>query len=287
MRKLMPLCALVVGALLVGCGGGDSTEDAAAPQETSEARGETPTYEDGFYFAQQESYSERTGWKYTVSIEVEDGAIVSASWNGAHETSGTDKVTRSESGEYGMVETGGAQSEWHVQAAAVEEYLIEVQDPAAIAYDENTGYTDAISGVSIHINEFVELAAKALENGPVGRGPYEDGHHQASAAEFDHGWKDRVDLTVISGYIVAAYWNPVNEEGKTKNELSEAGEYGMVANSDATEAWHIQADKIESALIETQDPAALASQLEDADAVSGVSIDVSAFLELAQEALEG
>jgi major membrane immunogen (membrane-anchored lipoprotein) len=250
--------------------------------------GEAEGYEDGVYFAQENGFNEQTGWKYMVTIEVEDGVIVDAEWNGANVNAGPDKITLSESGGYPMVAAGGAQSDWHVQAALVEEYLLEVQDPAKMEYDSGDGTTDAISGVSIHINEFVTLAEEALEQGPVGLGPYKDGAYSAEAADFDHNWKDRVDLTVISGRIVAAYWNPVNEEGQTKNEASEAGEYGMVANGGAQAPWFEQADAAEAALLETQDPSAIPVDDEGStDAISGVSITVSVFLELAAEALEG
>jgi len=248
--------------------------------------GEAVSYEDGIYFAQQEEFG-RTGWKYIVTLEVADGKIVDVEWNGAHAMAGTDKITRSESGEYGMVANGGAQAEWHVQAERAEEYLIQVQNPAAMDLDDS-GYTDAVSGVTIHINELQEVAMMALEQGPVGYGPYEDGAYSATAAEpSQSGWQDKVDLTVVSGYIVAAYWNPFDAEGRDKYVVSEEGEYGMVENGGAQAPWFEQADAAEAKLIETQDP--MAVSYDDSgytDAISGVSIHVDAFYELAAEALE-
>lgn len=277
MKKLLVIVLMVLFATGFAVANGDGEEGAAA------TGGEL---EDGFYFAQQTEFS-GSGWKYMVSIEVEDGEIVEVEWNGANKAAGTDKITRSESGEYGMVARGGAQAEWHEQAAAVEEYLLEVQDPGAIEYDDETGNTDAISGVSIHINEFVEMAEKALSQGPVGRGPYQDGAYHAEAAEFSHGWKDAVDITVVSGYIVAAYWNPIPEEGeKGKYQASVDGEYGMMENGGAQAPWFEQVDVLAAELIETQDPTAIPVNDEGGtDAVSGVSITVSSFLELVEEAL--
>ncbi|MOA26115.1 hypothetical protein D3C78_1468850 [compost metagenome] len=60
-----------------------------------------------------------------------------------------------------MVEKGGAQAEWHEQAAKAEAYLIEKQDPAALTFNEE-GKTDAISGVSISLQSYYDLAAQAL-----------------------------------------------------------------------------------------------------------------------------
>lgn len=245
-------------------------------------------FEDGIYFAQEDSFSERTGWKYMVTLWVEDGQITDVEWNGANSKAGTDKITRSKSGEYGMVENGGAIAPWWEQAEAAEEYLMEVQDPRQMDLDDD-GYTDAVSGVTIHINELQELAIKALDQGKVdGLGPYEDGAYSATADEpASSGWQDKVDLTVVSGYIVAAYWNPFDEDGRDKYEVSKEGEYGMVENGGAQAPWWEQADAVEAKLLETQDPTAVSWDSDgNTDAISGVSIHVDGFFELAAEALE-
>ena len=243
--------------------------------------------EDGVYFAQQDGFSPDNGWKYMVTIVVSDGKIADVEWNGANVKAGPSKIELSAAGGYPMVAVGGAQSEWYEQAALVDEYLIEVQDPAKITYSSEDGTTDAISGVSIHINEFVELAAEAIAGGPVGLGPYKDGSYSAEADEFpSSGWKDKVDITVISGRIVAAYWNPVNADGADKYETSALGNYGMVQNGGAQAEWDVQADRVVAKLLETQDPTAISWDAEGkTDAISGVSIHVNAFFELAQKAL--
>jgi major membrane immunogen (membrane-anchored lipoprotein) len=283
MKKLLFLL-LVALVAFAACNGDDAAE---ADDNGSEAATEAPTYEDGVYFAMEDDFAERSGWKYAVTMVVENGEITEVEWNGAHRTSGTDKVTRSESGEYGMVENGGAQWPWYEQAENAEAYLIDLQDPAAMELD-GSGYTDAVSGVTIHINELQSLAQEALDQGPVGYGDYADGHFTAEAAEFSgNGWKDRVDVTVISGYIAAIYWNPVNEEGTNKYQASVDGEYGMVENSDAQAPWFEQADAAEAAIIEAQDPMAI--ELDDEgypDAISGVSVHIDALVELTEEALE-
>jgi len=118
-------------------------------------------YKDGVYRAEGE-FDAKSGWKETVDLTVMNGNIVAVQWNGIHKDGGTDKVTRSKEGKYGMKEQGKAQAEWHEQAAKAEKYLLQKQDPAAIVYNKADGKTDAISGVSIHVNDFVELAIKAL-----------------------------------------------------------------------------------------------------------------------------
>ncbi|MDK2933851.1 MAG: hypothetical protein PWP27_1661 [Clostridiales bacterium] len=90
-----------------------------------------------------------------------------------------------------MKEKGGAQAEWHEQAEKAEAYLLKTQDPTKITYTDDEGHTDLISGATIHVKEFFDLAKKALDNGPVGRGQYKDGAYHAEEKDFNQktGWK--------------------------------------------------------------------------------------------------
>lgn len=276
-KVLMATLIFMLVFSLAGCGGSQPA--------SSQGEGE---YEDGFYFAQQDGFGE-TGWKYVVTLEVEDGKIVSAEWNGANEEAGPDKLTLSKNGEYGMLENGEAQAAWYEQAEKAAAYLVETQDPTAIEYTDEEGHTDDIAGVSIHVVEFFELAEKALANGPVEEGPYKDGNYYAEADEFSSGWKYYADLTVIGGHIVAADWDGIPEEGeKNKDQASADGDYGMVENGNAQAPWFEQADKAEAYLLETQDPTAVSYSDDEGhtDDIAGVSIHVGEFFELAEEALE-
>ena len=118
-------------------------------------------YKDGAYHAEQTEYS--NGFRYYVNILVVNGSIRAVDWNAyAEEEGAPDKDTLSRDGGYPIVERGGAQAPWHEQAMAAEAYLIETQDPTDISYTDDEGHTDAISGVSIHVVEFFELAEEAL-----------------------------------------------------------------------------------------------------------------------------
>ena len=300
LRKTVILVfALVALLAIAGCGGG--SEETAAPQEEAEetteaAEAEAPAsdfdtdYADGVYFAQEDGFAERSGWKYMATIVVEGGEIVEAEWNGAHIENGTDKITRSESGEYGMVENSPAQWPWYEQAARAEEYLLETQNPTQITYTSDSGHTDAISSVTIHVVEFFDLAEEALRGEPTGYGIWQDGTYYAEADSFsDSGWKDAVGITVVSGYIVAVNWDPIAEDGGTnKKQRSMDGEYGMVENSPAQWPWWEQARAAEAHLMEVQDPAALElNESGVADAVSGATISIDGFLAVVQQALDG
>jgi major membrane immunogen (membrane-anchored lipoprotein) len=118
-------------------------------------------------------------------------------------------------------------------------------------------------------------------------GPWQDGTYTAEADEYDHGWKPMVSITVMGGYIADVHFDALPEDGdKTKYVASIQGDYGMVGNSDAQWPWYEQADRAAAHLVETQDPAQSNSQA-NADAISGVSVTVSYFYNLAQEALSG
>lgn len=294
-RRTGILILVTLILLFAACGGGSEENAQSASGDSEPAMSGSSDmsegYEDGIYFAQEAGFSERTGWKYMVILEVEGGEIVSATWEGANRDGGTSKVVRSQSGEYGMVENGGAIAPWFEQAAATEEYLLEVQDPTAIEYTSDEGHTDAISGATIHVREFFTLAEEALAAGPVGLGPYEDGHYHAEEPEFAErtGWKYMVDLTVVGGRIVAANWNGVHRDGGTdKKTRSMDGEYGMVENGGAMAPWFEQAIATENYLLEVQDPTAIEYTSDDGhtDAISGATIHVIEFFTLVEEALD-
>lgn len=291
------MATMLAAALLAGCGApqetvnpADSTGEQTAPEQSSQQSGEAE-YKDGIYFAQEKDFAE-SGWKYMATLEVQDGKIVKADWNGAAKTAGKNKKESSESGEYGMKERGNAQSEWHEQAALAEAYLIEKQDPTDITYTDDEGHTDAISGASIHVKEFFTLAKEALDNGPVEPGKYKDGAYHAEQKEFDSssGWKSTVDITVVNGYIVSAYWSGISKDGgDDKYKQSVDGKYGMKERGNAQAEWHEQADKVVAYFLEKQDPTDITYTDDEGrtDAISGASVHVSDFFTLAEEALSG
>ena len=273
-KIFVTVLALMLLFSIIGCSG-----------QSTKSQGK---YQDGIYFAQEDEFAS-SGWKYLVTLEVKGGKIVAADWNGVNKTGGPDKDTLSKAGKYPIVANGGAQADWHVQAEKVEAYLIETQDPSKISFKDGEGHTDDIAGVSIKVSEFFKLVEKALANGPVGRGKYQDGAYYAEEEGYTKDWKYTASLTVVNGFIVAADWNGVNiNGGKDKDTLSKDGEYPIVTNGGAQADWHVQAEKAEAYLLSTQDPTKITYK-DDAghtDDIAGVSIHVKEFFELAQKALE-
>lgn len=285
---------LILGGLLAGCGGEKAEEPAKTETPAAETPAKTPAteakageYTDGIYFAQGEMNPD-SGWQYNVTLKVEGGKITDANWNGSNIKAGPDKKTLSESGAYGMKEKGGAQAEWHEQAEKAEQFLIEKQDLAAITYNDE-GKTDAISGVSIHVNDFVDIAQKALQAGPTEAGPYKDGgYHAEGEVDANSGWKSTVDLTVANGKVIAAYFSGVNDKGEDKQDFSKEGKYGMKEKGGAQAEWHEQVLKAQQFYLENQGVGSLSFNAEGkTDALSGVSVSVQEYFQLAEKALEG
>ncbi|MFQ3547674.1 MAG: FMN-binding protein [Termitinemataceae bacterium] len=250
------------------------------------------TLKDGKYFAQDDTFG-ASGWKSQVVLEVKNGKIVSANWNGVSNIAGApDKKAFDKAGKYNMVKFGKAQAEWYQQAEKVEQYLVKTQDINFNKYKDAEGRTDAISGASIHVKEFFDLAKKALAAGPVAKGIYtKDGWYYAEQSDFDanSGWKETVLVTVVNGRIVDVVWNAISNDTTKKSKIVEStsGNYNMVKFGKAQAEWHEQAAKAQVALITAQDPAKIPVKADGkTDAITGVSIHVAPFLQLAATALK-
>lgn len=290
---LLMMVMVLTLSMAVGCSQ-PAEEPAETPaetptEETTEAPVAEAMYEDGTYFAMDDEFA-GSGWKSAVILEVKDGKIADINWTALSNKGGLDKKEASKAGYYPMVENGGAQAPWHEQAQKVEAYLLETQDVTAINYSDDEGHTDAISGVSIHVNDFYALAEKALAAGTTEMGMYKDGGYYAESAEFENGWKSNLSLTVLNGEIVVANWNAASEDNAEldKKTASMEGQYPMVENGGASAPWHEQAAKVEAHLLATQDPTDINFTDDDGhtDAIAGATIKVKEFYNLAEEALK-
>ena len=132
---------------------------------------ESEALRDGKYRAAESDY-DATGFRNVVEITVTNGAITAVNWDAEAVDGGKSKKDLSRAGEYVMSEDGLL---WHEQAAVMERALLDLQTPAAIVYDQNSGRTDAYSGATIVISPFVKLAAEALNQSRMSSGTLIDG----------------------------------------------------------------------------------------------------------------
>lgn len=120
---------------------------------------------------------------------------------------------------------------------------------------------------------------KKLENAV-----WKDGIYEAQGEkDADSGFTDKVSITVENGKIVEAAWDAAAEDGSSKAQLSQAGEYVMTEDGPT---WKEQAETLAAVLIENQTLSAISTDGNGkTDAVSGVSISVQPFLNLAGQCL--
>ena len=142
----------------------------------------TALWKNGTYRAERDGYTQ--GYRYFVEIQVEGGRITAVNWDALKEGSDTTKKAESQAGTYVMTETG---PRWHEQAKTMEDALIELQNPARLVYDPDTGKTDAYAGVSVDVSEFVQLSMQALEQASAGNPESQAGAvvNTASVGEID------------------------------------------------------------------------------------------------------
>lgn len=120
--------------------------------------------QDGIYRVEADSVDDK-GYLYMLTIKVEDGMITSLVFDSMNRE-GEYKSYLSTVGEYVMTDDGLT---WKEQADALANYVLENQSIEGLAVDEN-GKTDVVAGVSISINNFLELAEKALQKAATGEG---------------------------------------------------------------------------------------------------------------------
>lgn len=138
--------------------GGETAQTEAAPKENEDLSAlEGAALTDGTYEAKT-AEPDSNGFTEVVTLTVKDGAITEVNWDAVTED-GSKKSIMSENGEYTMTEDGLT---WKEQSEALAAALIENQSLSFLNTDAE-GKTDAVTGVSISVNSFVNLATQCLE----------------------------------------------------------------------------------------------------------------------------
>ena len=128
----------------------------------------------------------------------------------------------------------------------------------------------------------VVLPGMKLESDRLKGAVLEDGTYEVKGEPMD-GYTDQVSMTVKEGKITEVVWESVGEDGSKKSVLSETGEYVMTEDG---LTWKEQAEAMAAALVENQSlEFANLNEQGKTDAVSGVSISVGGFVNLAQQCM--
>jgi major membrane immunogen (membrane-anchored lipoprotein) len=116
---------------------------------------------DGWYYAATDA-ADTYHTRNTALITVVNGTIVDALWNGILQMQGItnpSKMITSIAGGYPMPAPQGL---WHIQAARAAQALVTAGDPSKIAVKANQT-TDAVSGCTIMVKDFLDSATRALQ----------------------------------------------------------------------------------------------------------------------------
>jgi len=121
-------------------------------------------FHDGWHYAEEAEHDD-FHTKNTVLITVVNGTIVDVLWNGIllgmPASVNPSKVITSLSNNNRGYPMPGSKRPWHLQAVDVAAELVKKQNPSSLTMLPNNK-PDAISGVSIEINHFLEAARAAL-----------------------------------------------------------------------------------------------------------------------------
>ncbi len=152
MKKLSKLAlSAILLTMLASCGSKEETK-----KEETKKDGLTA----GTYTAESDEYNMYNGFKDLVEVVVdEDGKIIEISFEGVDEF-GRLKSEAVKEGDYDMTVAGSTKT-WIEQMELLGQHIIKTQN-INVEYDEETGKTDAISGVTITINEHIDVLSKAL-----------------------------------------------------------------------------------------------------------------------------
>ena len=164
LNKLICATAITVCTLaaLTGCSSNKdnaatpSPSATAAPSVSPSADATTATLKDGTYTKKSEEAD--NGYTYEMKMTVKDGKITELNYEG-YDEKGKSKTQLCLDGEYVMTENGPT---WAEQAQALAAFVIENQSTEKITMDAE-GKTDAIAGVSISVNGFVDFANALLK----------------------------------------------------------------------------------------------------------------------------
>ena len=114
---------------------------------------------DGTFYAELDEFDKR-GYKDFVEMTVAGGRITAIVWDAVEKEDGKNRAEASVDGEY---EISSEQPIWAAQAFAIQNKLVEVQDPAKLAI-KSDGITEIVEGVEMDVRVFYLLTTMCIEN---------------------------------------------------------------------------------------------------------------------------
>lgn len=266
----------IASLALVGCGKDDSSSDKGQAQEQEQEQQGTKTY----------SYKKADAKGVAIiNLTYENGEVSDLAIDYDYMHAGNSKRALCEKGEYVMKE--GEEFNWAQQVDKLTAFIKENKyDLSKVGSSEETKTTDAVTGVSIKVNDYVVAVKEAMEQVEAGTlianedlKTYEykeEGEKGTTVVTLTYNEDKPVDLFI--DYI---------QEGKYKRELCAKGEYVMKEGEEFT--WAQQVDKLTAFIKENNFDLTKVGSSEEAqttDVVTGVSIKVNGYVVAVTEAME-
>lgn len=129
--------------------------------DSTDSQSAGTVWADGTYETEEADFDEQ-GYKDKVSLTILDGRITEVIWD-AYNEAGELKSVLSADGIYEMP----GDLTWQEQAMAITDFLIQNQSAEAITLNAE-GKTDAVTGVSISVKDFVTLVKEGLQKAAAG-----------------------------------------------------------------------------------------------------------------------
>ena len=128
---------------------------------------ESGPYIDGLYHVSSEE-SDDYGLVDFVNFIVKNGNIIAIHWNAISE----DGTLRYDPFLISPTTEEAENQTWQQQANRVEQFLLEIQDPMEVTFDEYN-MIEGVFGIDIEAATFISLVVSALAEGPITITPYE------------------------------------------------------------------------------------------------------------------
>lgn len=112
---------------------------------------------DGTYEAEETAFDEQ-GYKDKVSLTIQNGRMTEVIWDAYNEAGELKSVLSAD----GIYEMPGGGLTWQEQAMVITDFLIQNQSADSITLNAE-GKTDAVTGVSISVKDFVTLVKECLQ----------------------------------------------------------------------------------------------------------------------------
>jgi hypothetical protein len=275
--------ALVAALAFTGCSSNEATtptEDKKVETEVTTTENDTtvttpevnPNGEVVTFLIPEDPSGESTD-EMQILLTYENGKVTDVFFD-IYSEDGTSKRELSANGGYAM----GGEFEWYEQIDKLQDFLKANNfDTSKVTIIDESGHTDAISGVSINVKTYVDAIATALST------PIETEDESLRTFEMlEDESGEKKDRIVVSGHLdtngkpTDLYIDVITEDGTSKRVLSANGQYDMGGELE----WYEQIDKLQEFIIANDfDLSAIALNDEGAtDSVSGVSITVARYV---------